>query len=162
MELAPQDKNATEVNVFVTEVAQVLNVDLTDVERLVEIVLPDKVAFQENVLELAHHNVFEQTEPLELVDGTDVEVVVVHAQQVTDAETEPVNATPTVTTNIVEMTVVEVHVEPAKEEPFVKEPLTLILNNVTSTVTLKSELKSENSRQTSLFKRVAELMLLDH
>jgi len=96
------------------------------------------------------------------VDGTDVEVVVVHAQQVTDAETEPVNATPTVTTNIVEMTVVEVHVEPAKEEPFVKEPQTLILNNATSTVTLRSELKSENSRQTSLFKRVAELMLLDH
>lgn len=63
MELAQQDKNVTEVNVFVTEVAQVLNVDLTDVEPLVEIVLPDKHVFQENVLELAHHNVFEQTEP---------------------------------------------------------------------------------------------------
>lgn len=96
------------------------------------------------------------------MDGTDVEVVVVLAPPVTDAEMELASATPTVTTNTVEMTVVEVHVEPAKEVPFVKEPLTLILNNATSIVTLKSELKFESSRQTTLSKSLAELMLLDH
>lgn len=62
VEPAPQDKNVTEVNVSVTEVALGLNVDLIDVEPLVEIVLLDKLVFQENVLELVHHNVFEQTE----------------------------------------------------------------------------------------------------
>jgi hypothetical protein len=78
------------------------------------------------------------------VDGTDVEVVVVHAQQVTDAEMEPVNATQIVRTNIVEVMVVEEVVELALMEPFAKDQLILILNNVTSIVTLIFELKSES------------------
>jgi hypothetical protein len=99
---------------------------------------------QENVLEHAHPNVFDLMEPSELAVGTDVEVAVDLAHLVTDAETEPASATPTVTTSTVEMMVVEEAVVPAKEEPSVKELLTPILNNATSTVTLKSELKLES------------------
>jgi hypothetical protein len=142
--LAPVDKDATEVNVSVTEAAQVSNADLTDVEPPVETVLPDKLVSQENVLEHAHPNVFDLMEPSELAVGTDVEVAVDLAHLVTDAETEPASATPTVTTSTVEMMVVEEAVVPAKEEPSVKELLTPILNNATSTVTLKSELKLES------------------
>lgn len=97
--------------------------------------------FQENVLELAHLNVFDQTEPLELVDGTDVEAVVEVAQLGSDAEMELANATPTVKTNIVEVMVVEEVVEVVLMELFAKEPQTLSLNNVISIVRLTSELK---------------------
>jgi len=99
---------------------------------------------QENVLELVHLNVFVLMEQFDHVVGTDVEVVVEVAQKVSDAEMEPVNATPTVKTNIVEVMDVEVHVELALMEPFVKDLQILILNNVTSIVTLIFELKSEN------------------
>jgi len=99
---------------------------------------------QENVLELVHLNVFVLMEQFDHVVGTDVEVVVEVAQKVSDAEMELVNATPTVKTNIVEVMDVEVHVELALMEPFVKDLQILILNNVTSIVTLIFELKSEN------------------
>jgi len=159
--LAPVAKNVTEVNVSVTEDAQASNADLTTVERLVEIVLLDKLVFLENVLELVPHNVSELMVHSELAVGTDVVAAVVHALLDTDAETELASATPTVITSTVEMMVVEELVELAKEEPSAKERLILILNNVTSTVTLKSELKSENSRPTILLEKLAELMLLD-
>jgi len=159
---APVDKNATEVNVSVIEAALASNVDLTDVEPLVETVLPDKLVFQENVLEPVHPNVSDLMEQSELVDGTDAEVAVDLAQPVTDAEMEPASATPTARTSTAVMTVVEEPVEPAKEELSAKEPLIPIPNNATSTATLKSELKSENSRPTFLSERLAELMSLDH
>jgi len=159
--LAPVDKNATEVNVSVIEAALASNADLTDVEPLVETVLPDKPVFLENVLELVHPNVSELTEQSELADGTDAEVAVDLAQLDTDAEMEHASAIPTVRTSTAVMMVVEDLVEPAKEELFAKEPLILIPNNATSTATLKSELKFENSRPTFLSERLAELMLLD-
>ena len=158
---APVDKNATEVNVSVIEAALASNVDLTDVEPLVETVLPDKLVFQENVLEPVHPNVSDLMEQSELVDGTDAEVAVDLAQPVTDAEMEPASATPTARTSTAVMTVVEEPVEPAKEELSAKEPLIPIPNNATSTATLKSELKSENSRLMFLSERLAELMSLD-
>jgi hypothetical protein len=113
---------------------------------------------QENVLEPVLLNVFELMEPCELVDGTDVEVVVEVAQQGSDAEMEPVNATPTVKTNIVVMMVVEELVVLALMELFAKEPQTISLNNATSIVRLISELKSENSEPTLWFLVHAELM----
>jgi hypothetical protein len=158
---APVVKDATEVNASVIVDAQALNADLTDVEPPVEIVLLDKLVSLENVLELVHLNASDLMEPSELVVGTDVEVAVDLAPLVTDAETELANATPTVTTSIVEMMVVEEAVVLAKEELSAKEQLILILNNATSTVTLKSELRSESSRPTILLLRPAELMLLD-
>lgn len=100
--------------------------------------------FQENVLELVHLNVFDQMEVSEAVVGIDVEVVVEVAQLGLDAEMEPVSATQIVRTNIVEVMVAEEVVELALMEPFAKDQLILILNNVTSIVTLIFELKSES------------------
>lgn len=97
--------------------------------------------FQENVQGLVHLNVFDQMEVSEHVVGTDVVVVVEVAHKGSDAEMELVSATQIVKTNIVEVMVVEELVELALMEPFAKEPLILILNNVTSIVTLISELK---------------------
>lgn len=104
---------------------------------------------------------FELMEPFELVVGIDVEVVVEVAQQGSDAEMEPVNATPIVKTNIVVMMVVVGLVVLALMELFAKEPVILSLNNVTSIVTLISELKSENLRPIHWFQGHAELMLQD-
>jgi hypothetical protein len=100
-------------------------------------------------------------ELFELVAGIDVEVVVEVAQQGSDAEMEPVNVTPTVKTNIVEMMVVVELVVLALMELFAKETVILSLNNVTSIVTLISELKSENLRPILWYQGHAELMLLD-
>ena len=161
VELAPADKNATEANVSVIEAAQASNVDLIDVVPLVEIVLLDKLVCQESAQELVHPNVSDLTEQSELVDGTDAEVAVDLALLGTDAETEPASAIPTARTNTAVMMVVEELVELVKEEPSAKEPLIPILNNATSTATLKSELKSENSRLMFLSERLAELMSLD-
>jgi len=114
--------------------------------------------YQENVLEPVPLNVFEQMEPFELVAGIDVEVVVEVAQQDSDAEMEPVNATRTVKTNIVVMMVVEELVVLALMEVFAKDHQILSLNNVTSIVRLIFELKSENLEPILWFLVHAELM----
>lgn len=144
VEPAQQDKDVLEEHVFVTEGALGLSVDQTDVEPLVEIALLDKHVFQGSVLELVHHNVFDQMEQSEVVDGTDVEDVVEAAHKGSDAEMEHVNVTQIVRTNIVEVMDVEEVVEVALMELFAKAQQILILNNVTSIVKLIFELKSEN------------------
>jgi len=58
------------------------------------------------------------------------------ALQVIDAETEHASAIPIVITKIVVMMVVEDHVELVKVELVAKDPLILILNYVTTIVTL--------------------------
>jgi hypothetical protein len=83
------------------------------------------------------------------------------AQLDTDAETEPASATPTVITSTAVMMVVEDLAVLAKTELSAKVPLIFILNNATSTVTLKSELKSENSRLLTSSVRLAVLMSQD-
>jgi hypothetical protein len=90
-----------------------------------------------------------------------VVVVVEVAQQASDAEMEPVNATPTVKTNIVVMMVVVEPVVLALMELFAKEPQILSLNNVTSIVKLISELKLESLGPILWFQAHVELMLLD-
>jgi hypothetical protein len=72
-----------------------------------------------------------------------------------------VNATPTVKTDIVVMMVVVELVELALMELFAKEPQILSLNNVTSIVTLISELKLESLGPILWFQAHAELMSLD-
>jgi len=122
--------------------AQASNVDLTDVEPLVENVWLDKVVSMACVQELAHLNVSEVMEPFELVVGTDVEVVVVVAQQASDVETEFVNAIPTVRTNTVAQTVVVELVELVLETMlFAKTAVTPSLNNVELFVNLLFEWK---------------------
>lgn len=144
MELAQVDKDVHEEFVSVIEVALVLSVDLTDVERPVETVWLDKHVFQGSVLELVHHNVFAQMEHSELVDMTDVVDVVEVAHKGSDAEMELVNVTQIVRTNIVEVMVVEEVVEVVLMELFAKGQLILILNNAISIVTLIFELKFES------------------
>lgn len=83
------------------------------------------------------------------------------AQLDTDAETEPASATPTVITSTAVMMVVEDLAVLAKMELSAKQPLIFILNNATSTATLKSELKSERSRLLTLSVRLAVLTSQD-
>lgn len=96
---------------------------------------------QESVLELVLLNAPDLMEPNEHVGGTDAEDAVEAAQLATDAEMELASATPTVKISTVVMMVVEEAVVPANKVLFAKELLILILNNATSTATLKSKLK---------------------
>jgi hypothetical protein len=140
---AHQDKDVLEEHVSVTEVALDSSVDLTDVVPPAVNALLDKLASQENVLELAHPNVFVLTEPSELAVGTDVEDAVEAAQLASDAVTELANATLTVKTDTVVKMVVEDLAVPAKMVPSAKLLKIPTPDNATSTVSLKSELKLE-------------------
>jgi hypothetical protein len=74
------------------------------------------------------------------------------------AEMELANVSPTVTTSIVVMTVAEDHVELVKREQSAKVPQMPSQDNVTSTVTLTSEWRSENSKQTLWLSPLVGLM----
>jgi hypothetical protein len=74
------------------------------------------------------------------------------------AEMELANVSLTVTTNIVVMTVAEDHVELVKKEQSAKVPPMPSQDNVTSTVTLTSEWRSENSKPTLLLSPLVGLM----
>lgn len=158
---AHQDKDVLEEFVSVTEVALDLSVDLTDVVPPVVNALLDKLASQENVLELAHPNVFVLTEPSELAVGTDVEDAVEAAQLASDAVTELANATPTVKTDIVVMTDVEDLAVPASMVVFANLLEIPTQDNATSTVSLKSELKLERLDQETWSMDSVMLTLLD-
>jgi len=142
------------------------SVGLITVEPSVEHVCQDRLATTESVQELALPNVHDPTEPSELAVGTDampmdvVELAPTVTLATSVAEMELANVFPTVTTNTAVMTDVEDPVELAKVEPSAKEQLILIPINVTSTVTLKSVLRSENSRPTLWLQRPVLLLSL--
>lgn len=159
--LAPLDKNAIVEHASVIVDAQDLNADLIDVELLVETASQDKHASQENVPELVLLNAPDLMEPKEHADGIDAEDVVEVAQLDTDAAMELASATPIVRTNIVVMMDVEEVVEPVQTVLFARDPLIPILNNATTTATLKSVLKFENSRPIFWLVRPVELISLD-
>ena len=88
-------------------------------------------------------NVLELMERSELVDLTDAEAAVVDAQKDSDAETESVNATPTVRTDTVDLMAVVVNVVLVLElEPFAKIQHIPTHNNVLLNVPSSFELKS--------------------
>lgn len=105
-------------------------------------------------------------EPSELVVGTDVtpmdvvELALTVRLATSVAEMEPANVFPTVTTSTVVMMDAEDPVEPAKVVLSAKDQLIPSLINVTSTVTLKSVLKSESSRPTLWLLRPVLLLSL--
>jgi hypothetical protein len=86
-------------------------------------------------------NVFDQTEPSELVDKIDAEVAAEVAHLDIDVGMELANVTLTAIIINVEMTVVEDPVELVFKEVSAKELLILIPINATSIVILISELK---------------------
>jgi hypothetical protein len=121
----------------------------------------------ESVQELVLPNVPDLMEPSEPVDGTDVTPMVVvelaptARPAISVVEMEHAGVSPTVTTSTVVMMVVVDPVEPVMVEQSAKELLIPSPINATSTVTLRSESKSENSRPTSWLEKLALLQSLD-
>jgi hypothetical protein len=161
-EAVPLDKDVLEENASVTVVAQVVNVDPTVAEPPAENVYLAKPVSTAYVLELAHHNVLETTEPSEPVVGIAAEAAVVVAQKASDVVTEFVSVTPTVRTSTVDLMVVAVNVEPVLEtELSVKEPQTPSLNNARTFATLTSESKSERKSLTDMLQKFVPFPSVD-
>jgi len=153
--LALPVKFVSEVSAHATEAVLERSADLITVEPSVEPVYQDKpVIPMESVLVLVLPNVLDLMEPSELVDGIvampteDVEPAPTPIPATSDAETELASVSPTVTTSTAVMTVVVDLVEPAKVEPSAKDQVIPSPTNVTSTATLRSELRLESSRPT--------------
>jgi len=139
----------------VTEDAMERNVDLTIAVLSVEHVLLDKPVPQlEFAKELALLNVLVLMDPSRPAVGIDVEaqaaveLVLIATPAISDAVMELVNVFLIVTISTVAMTVVEDPAELVKMGLSAKDPMTLILDNATSTAILKSTLKLESSRPT--------------
>jgi hypothetical protein len=162
----PSVKNASVEFASATEVAMGRNAVPTTVELFVELASQDKPVTMESVQEPVLLNVLDLMAPSEHVVGIDatekavVELAptVQHATSV--AVTEPVNVSLSVTISTVEMTVVEDPVELVLTEESVKVLAIPSLVNVTSTVTLKSELKSERTEPETWLVQLAQLPLL--
>lgn len=151
-ETAQLDNHVSVEFVCATVDATERNAELTTVEPSVEPVFPVKLATTESVQEPVLLNVPDLMEPSEPVVGIDATVkadvepapTVLHATS--DAVMVPASAFPTVTTSTAVMMVVVALVEPVLKVESVKPPAILSLDNATSTVTLKSELRSERTR----------------
>lgn len=112
VDLAPLDKPASEVNVFVTVTVPQNNVDQIHAEMTVVNVFPDKPVSTTSVLEPVPHNASELSMVLRrLVVGIDVVELVEAVPLDTDARMESACATPTVSPETVDLMVVEDLVE---------------------------------------------------
>lgn len=162
----PLVKSASEEFVSATEVAMERNVVLTTVEPFVELASLDKPVTMESAQEPVLLNVPDQmalSEPVVGIDATvkdDVEPAPTAPPATSVAVTVPASVSPTVTTSTAVTTDVEDLVEPVLMEESVKLPATHSPVNATSTVTLKSELKSERTEPETWLVQLVQLPLL--